>query len=72
MPVCDAMKYCCFYNRKDLRKSVPARRADADSTNFVRQGGATPLERFCVSPITGLILCQPNNKVLAEMHIPST
>ena len=37
-----------FY--QDLRKIVPARHADADSTNLVRQGGITPLERFCVSP----------------------
>ena len=34
---------------QDLRKSVSARHAVADSTE-VRQGGATPLARFCVSP----------------------
>ena len=34
---------------QDLRKIVPARRAAAGSTP-VRQGSATPLGRFCVSP----------------------
>ncbi|MGS0741276.1 2-dehydro-3-deoxygalactonokinase [Glaciimonas sp. GG7] len=35
--------------QKDLRKIVPTRQTDEDST-LVRPGGITPLEQFCVSP----------------------
>lgn len=47
--VAEQSVYASAY-QQDLRKIVQARHADADSTHLVRQGGITPLERFCVSP----------------------